>query len=60
MRENQQNSFGSGFNDNGGGAFATLFDQNGIKQWFFPVRTALSYNALQDLSLPSPAPIHSV
>jgi len=36
VRESQPNSFGSGFNNNGGGALATLFNENGVKQWFFP------------------------
>jgi len=36
VKESQQNSFGAGFNGNGGGAFATLFDSTAIKVWFFP------------------------
>jgi len=36
IKESKPDSFGSGFNQNGGGGFATLFDSNGIKMWFFP------------------------
>jgi len=36
VRESQQNSFGQGFASIGGGGFATLFDKNGVKVWFFP------------------------
>jgi len=36
IKESKPNSFGSGFNENGGGGFATTFDSNGIKMWFFP------------------------
>lgn len=51
VRESQPNSFGSGFNNNGGGALATLFNENGVKQWFFPVSTEPCYNTLRHLNL---------
>ncbi|KAH9891115.1 concanavalin A-like lectin/glucanase domain-containing protein [Cubamyces lactineus] len=36
VRGSQTNSYGATFNDIGGGVYATLWDEDGIKTWFFP------------------------
>ncbi|KAK0230125.1 concanavalin A-like lectin/glucanase domain-containing protein [Armillaria fumosa] len=36
VAENKPNSFGQGFNQNGGGAFALQFDVSGAYIWFWP------------------------
>ncbi|KAH7914464.1 glycoside hydrolase family 16 protein [Hygrophoropsis aurantiaca] len=36
VRSNTDNSFGSGFNSNGGGVYAMLWDNSGISVYFFP------------------------
>ncbi len=37
VAETKPNSFGDGFNQNGGGAFALQFDVSGAYIWFWPV-----------------------
>jgi len=36
VQETKPNSFGSGFNSNGGGGYAASIDTTGIKIWYFP------------------------
>ncbi|KAF8314528.1 hypothetical protein DL93DRAFT_2167312 [Clavulina sp. PMI_390] len=36
VQETKPNSFGSSFNSNGGGGYAALLDNTGIKIWWFP------------------------
>ncbi|CDO70917.1 Glycoside Hydrolase Family 16 protein [Trametes cinnabarina] len=36
VRGSQTNSYGAAFNSIGGGVYATLWDDDGIKTWFFP------------------------
>ncbi|EJF58454.1 concanavalin A-like lectin/glucanase domain-containing protein [Dichomitus squalens] len=36
VRASQTNSYGAAFNDIGGGVYATLWDDDGVKTWFFP------------------------
>jgi len=35
IRSNDPNSYGSGFNSNGGGVYAMLWDDTGVSVWFF-------------------------
>jgi len=51
MRSPQNNSFGSGFNANGGGVYAMQWDNSGIAVYFFPRGSVPS-----DISAGSPDP----
>ncbi|KAI9710270.1 MAG: hypothetical protein M1820_002764 [Bogoriella megaspora] len=48
-----QNSFGSGFNANGGGIYATEWNTDNFKIWFFPKGSPHTENALSDTPDPS-------
>ena len=48
----QLNNYGQGFNDNGGGVYATLWDlEKGFKTWFFP-RNAIPIDIQEKNPLP--------
>ncbi|KAG8924549.1 hypothetical protein FRC01_011360 [Tulasnella sp. 417] len=51
IRDPNPESYGSALNENGGGVFATLLDENGVAVWFFP-RDSIP----DDLSSQSPQP----
>ncbi|KAG9047445.1 hypothetical protein FS837_002208 [Tulasnella sp. UAMH 9824] len=51
IRDPNPNSYGSALNENGGGVYATLLDENGVAVWFFP-RDSIP----DDLSSQSPQP----
>ncbi|KAF5349018.1 hypothetical protein D9758_012674 [Tetrapyrgos nigripes] len=41
VQDASDNSFGSGFNRNGGGVYAMLWDENGIAMWFWERNSAI-------------------
>ncbi|KAI0638972.1 concanavalin A-like lectin/glucanase domain-containing protein [Trametes polyzona] len=51
VRGSETNSYGAPFNKMGGGVYATLWDEDGIKTWFFPRSSIPS-----DLSNGAPQP----
>ncbi|KAI0825225.1 concanavalin A-like lectin/glucanase domain-containing protein [Trametes gibbosa] len=51
VRASESNSYGAPFNSMGGGVYATLWDEDGIKTWFFPRNSIPS-----DLSSGAPQP----
>lgn len=57
VRSSLSNSFGSGFNGNGGGVYAMLWDSSGIKIYFFPrgsIPSDISAGAPQPSKWPAP------
>lgn len=57
IRSNSSNSFGSGFNGIGGGVYAMLWDNSGIKVYFFPrgsIPSDISAGAPQPQNWPAP------
>ncbi|KAG1867837.1 glycoside hydrolase family 16 protein [Suillus subalutaceus] len=57
IRSNSSNSFGSGFNEIGGGVYAMLWDDTGIKVYFFPrgsIPSDISAKAPQPQNWPAP------
>ncbi|KAI0666248.1 concanavalin A-like lectin/glucanase domain-containing protein [Trametes maxima] len=57
VRGSQTNSYGAAFNKIGGGVYATLWDNDGIKTWFFPrgsIPSDLSNGAPQPTSWGTP------
>ncbi|KAI0757414.1 concanavalin A-like lectin/glucanase domain-containing protein [Daedaleopsis nitida] len=52
IRASQSNSYGAPFNSNGGGVYATQWDNDGIKSWFFP-RNSVPADITSGKPLPS-------
>lgn len=49
--DSDTSSYGQGFNDNGGGVYARLWDSTGIKIWFYP-----RHSIPQDITSGNPDP----